>query len=149
MSIGSICDRRVPAVPATASVLSVARSMHSFGDRMAIVTEERAGRSVAVGVVTQHELLGVLVHGEDPEKLTARDVMCPRPAFVNETDDVLDALCWMRRNGFHDAVVNGKTGAVVGTVSLDRLADSVANELSDVAARVPVQPDGPACGALH
>jgi signal-transduction protein with cAMP-binding, CBS, and nucleotidyltransferase domain len=136
-SIGAICDRRIPAFPATATVLAAARSMHSFGDRLAIVTDERAGRCVAVGVVTEHELLGVLVHGEDPAQLTVRETMRRDPAFVGEGDDVLEALCWMRRNGLHEVVVHGSAGTVVGTVTLDRLADSVAGELGEVAAHMP------------
>jgi CBS domain containing-hemolysin-like protein len=147
MSIGSICERRVPAVPATISVLEAARSMHSFGDRMAIVIDERAGRRIAVGVVTEHELVGVLVHREDPATLTVSDIMRPHPAFVGENDDVLDTLYWMRRNGLHEAVVHGRAGAVVGTVSLDRLADSVAGELCDVTVLEPAQPGVPARGA--
>jgi hypothetical protein len=37
----------------------------------------------------------------------------------------------------------------VGTVSLDRLADSVAGELDEVAAHMPAQSDAPARSALH
>jgi predicted transcriptional regulator len=123
--------------------------MHSFGDRLAIVTDERAGKRVAVGVVTEHDLVGVLAHGEDAASLTVREIMRPHPAFVGEDDDVLDTLCWMRRHGLHDVVVHGSTGGVVGTVSLDRLADSVAGELSEVTAPVPLQPAASGRGAPH
>ena len=64
MSIGEICDRRVPALPSGTTGLAAAKAMHSFGDRLAVVTDERAGRSVAAGVVTEHELVGAMVHGK-------------------------------------------------------------------------------------
>jgi predicted transcriptional regulator len=137
MSIGEICDKRVPTAPAATTVLAAVQSMHTFGDRMLVVTDERGGRRVAVGVVTDHEVLGVMAQGEDPSRITVKDIMCPCPAFVSEHDDVLDTLCWMHRHHLRDVIVHGRGGALLGTVSLNQLADSVASELSDVASHSP------------
>src|SRR4029077_2102066 len=120
------------AAPAATTVLEAVKSMHSFGDRMLVVTDERGGRRVAVGIVTERELLGVMAQGADPARLTVQDIMCPCPAFVTEGDDVLDTLCWMHRHHLRDVIVHGKGGMLLGTVSLDQLADSLAGELSDV-----------------
>jgi predicted transcriptional regulator len=133
MSIGEICDRRIPTAPAATTVLAAVRSMHTFGDRMLVVVDERGGKRVAVGVVTDHEVLGVVAEGGDPSQTTVRDIMCPRPAFVSENDDVLDTLCWVHRHHLRDVIVHGKGGALLGTVSLNQLADSAASELSEVA----------------
>ena len=149
MSIGEIFDRRVPGFPVTTTVLAAAMAMHSFGDRLAVVTHEHAGRRVAAGIVTEHELVGVMAHGDDPARLTLKEIMVPCPPFVGESEDVLDTLCWMRRNGLRDVIVHDKSGAPVGTVSLDRLADSVAGELSDVAVHAPGDSGRAARGALH
>lgn len=149
MSIGEICDRRVPIAPVATTVLAAARSMHSFGDRMLIITDECASRRVAVGVVTEHELIGVMAEGEDPSRLTVKDIMSPCPAFVTETDDVFDTLCWMRRNHLRDAIVHGKGGALLGMVSLDQLADSVASELNGVAECSPDEHRAQVWGGLH
>jgi CBS domain-containing protein len=149
MFIGEICDRRVPTFPGATTVLAAAKAMHSFGDRLAVVTEELAGRCVAAGVLTAHELVGAMAHGEDPSRVTLKEVMVPYPPFVGESEDVLDTLCWMRRNSLRDVIVHDKTGAPVGTVSLDRLADSIAGELSEVAAHAPDDRSMPARGALH
>jgi hypothetical protein len=56
---------------------------------------------------------------------------------VSENDDVLDTLCWMHRHHLRDVIVHGKGGALLGTVSLNQLADSVASELSEVASASP------------
>ena len=149
MSIGEICDRRVATVPATTSVLAAAKAMHSFGDRLLVVLDERAGRRVAVGTVTEHELVGVIAQDEDPSQLTVKDIMCPYPPFVGETDDVLETLCWMRRNHLHEVIVHGKGGALLGMVSLDQLADSVAGELSNVGTPMPEGTSGPVSSPLH
>jgi signal-transduction protein with cAMP-binding, CBS, and nucleotidyltransferase domain len=149
MSIGEICERRVPAFPGATTVLATARAMHSFGDRLVVVTDERAGRRVAIGIVTEHELLGVMAQGEDPARLTLKEIMVPCPAFAGEGDDVLDTLCWMRRNGLRDVIVHDKSGVPLGTVSLDQLADSVAGELSEVAAHAPGESATAAPSALH
>src|SRR5215510_13397564 len=133
MSIGEIFDRRVPAATASTTVLEAVKSMHDFGDRLLIVTDIRSGCRVAVGVVTERELLGVMAHGGDPAQLTVGDIMCPCPAFVQEADDVLDTLCWMHRHHLRDVIVHGTGGKLLGTVSLDQLAENVAGELNDVA----------------
>lgn len=149
MSIGEICDRRVPAFPAATTVLAVAKAMHSFGDRLAVVTDERAGRRVAIGVVTERELVGAIVHDEDLSRLSVKEIMMPYPPFAGEGADVLDTLCWMRRNSLRDVIVHDKSGTPLGTVSLDQLADSIAGELSGVAAHAPGDRDTPARSALH
>ena len=150
MSIGEICDRRVPAAPAATTVLEAVKSMHAFGDRLLVVTDERAGKRIAVGVVTERELLGVMAQGEDPSRLTVKDIMCPCPAFVTEGDDELDTLCWMHRHHLRDVIVHGTGGTLLGTVSLDQLADSVAGELSDVASYAQEDGgDGQGLRALH
>jgi hypothetical protein len=74
-----------------------------------------------------------MAQGEDTSRLTVTDIMCPCPAFVTEGDDELDTLCWMHRHHLRDVIVHGKGGALLGTVSLNQLADSVASELSEVA----------------
>jgi CBS domain-containing protein len=123
--------------------------MHSFGDHLMVVMDERAGRSISIGIVSQHDLLGVMARSEDPARLTVSDIMCPHAPFVAEGDDVLETLCWMRRHGLHDVVVLGQGGAPLGTVSLDQLADNVAGELSDAAAYLPGTHASAARGALH
>ena len=148
MSIGEICDRRVPAAPAATTVLEAVKSMHSFGDRLLVVTDERGGRRVAVGIVTERELLGVMAQGQNPALLTVEDIMCPCPAFVTEGDDVLDTLCWMHRHHLRDVIVHGKGGTLLGTVSLDQLADNVAGELSDAVSCSSDGHVGHSCG-LH
>jgi len=148
MSIGEICDRRVPAAPAATTVLEAVKSMHSFGDRLLVVTDERGGRRVAVGIVTERELLGVMAQGKNPALLTVEDIMCPCPAFVTEGDDVLDTLCWMHRHHLRDVIVHGKGGTLLGTVSLDQLADNVAGELSDAVSCSSDGHVGHSCG-LH
>lgn len=149
MSIGEICDRRVPTFSVATTVLAVAKAMHSFGDRLAVVTDERTGRRVAMGVVTERELVGAVVHDEDLSRLKVKEIMTPYPPFAGEGDDILDTLCWMRRNGLRDAIVHDKSGAPVGVVSLDQLADSVAGELSEVAAHAPGQGTRATRRALH
>jgi signal-transduction protein with cAMP-binding, CBS, and nucleotidyltransferase domain len=149
MSIGEICDRRIPTIPADTAVLTAAKSMHSFGERLLVVLDERADRRVAVGTVTEHELVGVIAQGEDPAQLTIKDIMRPYPPFVGEADDVLETLCWMRRNNLRDVIVHDQGGALLGMVSLDQLADSVAGELSDVAAHAPEDSGARVRSSLH
>ena len=148
MSVGEICDRRIPTAPADTTALEAARSMHGFRDHVLVVTDERDGRRVAVGMVTEYDLLGVMAQGADPALVPVREIMAPFPAFVSEADDVLDTLCWMRRNHLRDVIVHGRGGAILGTVSLDQLADTVADELVEVAEAAPSALPA-ACNPVH
>jgi signal-transduction protein with cAMP-binding, CBS, and nucleotidyltransferase domain len=131
MRIGDVCDRRIPIAAAGTTVLAAAKSMHGFGEHMLVVTEEREGKVVAVGIVTERDLVGVIALEGAPNRLTLRDVMGPPPAFVVESDNVFETVCWMRRNHLRDVVVHDQAGRLLGTVSIDQLVEGLAGELGE------------------
>jgi CBS domain-containing protein len=132
VTVGKICERRVATLPAVATVLAAAKTMYNSGERLLVVTDEHAGNRAAVGVVTDHELVSVMAEEGDPSRLTLKDIMCPNPGFVTEGDDVLDTLCWMRRNHLRDVIVHNQAGELLGILSVDRLVENLASELDDV-----------------
>jgi signal-transduction protein with cAMP-binding, CBS, and nucleotidyltransferase domain len=129
MNVGAACNRRIAMAEKSTSVFAAAKSMSAFDERMLVVTEKRNGALAAVGIVTDHELVAkVVALRADPLKLTVQDVMRRDHAFVMDTDGVPETIAWMRRNMLNEAIVHEKGGGVIGIVTLDGLADSLAGE---------------------
>jgi signal-transduction protein with cAMP-binding, CBS, and nucleotidyltransferase domain len=134
MGVGNICNRRIPIAEGGASVLAAAKSMQAFDVPILVVVEEKDGRRVAVGIVTDRELArNVVARGADPLQLTVKDVMRGDPCFVREADDVYETACWMHRNRLKEAIVHDEAGGLAGLVTLEQLIDSLAGEITGVA----------------
>jgi signal-transduction protein with cAMP-binding, CBS, and nucleotidyltransferase domain len=117
--------------PRSASVLAAARSMGAFGERVLIVTDEKAGKRVAVGLVTEHELVeGVIARGADPARSSLGEIMDTNPGFVRETDSVFDTIRWMHRNRLREVIVHDKAGRMVGVLTFDQLFDAIAGDFT-------------------
>ena len=147
MTVGAICNRRIPTAPGTTSVVAAAHSMCAFEERILIVTDEEDGKPHAVGIVTEHEFVSnVIARESDPAGLTLADIMRVATGFVRDTDSVFDAACWMHRNRVKEATVHDATGALVGIVTIDQLFQNIAVEIVDTMAPATNEPvtHGPA-----
>lgn len=115
-----------------ASVLAAAKSMQMLDEPVLVVIDEKDGKRVAVGIVTEREIArNVVARGADPSQLALRDVMRQNLCFVNEADDVFETACWMHRNHLREAVVHDETGGLVGLVTIEQLIDNLAGDLID------------------
>ena len=149
MTVGDICDRRVPTAAGTTTVLAAAKSMHGFDEHLLVVTEEREGKLVAIGIVTERELVAVMAQEGVPCRLTLRDIMGPPPGFVTESDDVYDTALWMRRNRLRDIVVHDLAGKLLGIVSMDQLVESLADEVGEAVSSSAAERTMQRRNALH
>lgn len=135
MTVGAICNRRIPTAPKTTSVVAAAKSMSAFDERVLIVTDEQDGKPYAVGIVTEREFIAnVIAREADPAALTLRQIMRVATGFVRDTDSVFDAACWMHRNRVKEATVHDATGALIGVVTIDQLFQNIAVEIVDAMA---------------
>lgn len=132
MSVGEICERRIATAPVTMSALAAAKSMHTLGDRVLVVTGRREGAFQALGIVTDHELAGIIICGANPSVITVAEIMRPRPGFVTEDDGILETTLWMRHHGLREVIVNDRNGALAGIVSMERLIESLAADLDGI-----------------
>ncbi len=150
MTVGAICNRRIPTAAGSTSMLEAAKSMRALDEKVLVVTEEKGGRLFAAGIVTEREFVSsVVARGADPSALTLQDVMRTRFGFVTETDRVVDTACWMHRNHLREAVVHDQDGALVGVVTLDQLVDSIAEEVAGSATPAADEPLVQGRPALH
>lgn len=131
MPIGEICNRDVVTVQRNDTVLQAAKLMrqHHVGDLLAV--EERDGRRIPVGIVTDRDLVVEIVAPElDSTVITVGDIMVTKLVTVKESSGVFEAIQCMRKKGIRRLPVVDDNGSLVGIVTLDGLLALMANELS-------------------
>jgi CBS domain-containing protein len=140
MQIGELCGHEVVTCAAGASAPELAQAMRErhVGDVL-VVDAGAAGGARPLGIVTDRDLVvRVLAARVDPERVTAGDMMSPVRTAL-ESEDVYDAIWHMRRDGHRRLQVVDAQGALVGLVTLDDLAQFLAEELTELTRVSPQQ----------
>jgi CBS domain-containing protein len=130
MSIGEICNREVVIVQRDDTVLQAAKLMrqHHVGDLLAV--EERDGRRIPVGIITDRDLVvEIVAPGLDSTVITVGDIMVTKLVTVKESTGVFEAIQCMRKKGIRRLPVVDDNGGLVGIVTLDDLLALMANKL--------------------
>jgi len=139
MNVGKICQCRPVTVRAQDPLTTVARLMREeHVGYLVVVAPEPAGELLRpIGVLTDRDIVVTVVAKEtDPRALTAGDIMNTQPVTIGESDSIGNALQLMRRMGIRRLPVVGRTGALVGVLSLDDVIDALAGEIASVAGAI-------------
>jgi CBS domain-containing protein len=131
---GSFCNRQVVFARPEDTVLSAAALMrdHHVGD--VILVEERDGRRVPVGILTDRDVVvGVLARSpEYLPQLTVGDVVTRPVITAAESEDVLDVLARMHAAGVRRIPVVDAEGALAGVIAMDDVLELLAEALREV-----------------
>ena len=133
MPIGEICNREVVFARRDETVREAAQLMreHHVGDL--VVVDERDGRRVPAGILTDRDIaVGIVAKHLDPDALAVGDVMGAELAIVRESDGVAETIELMRSKGVRRIPVVDAGGALVGIVTADDMLDLLAEELSAI-----------------
>jgi CBS domain-containing protein len=134
MNIGEICSRTVVVAEASMPVQQAAKLMREHHVGALVVIEGGAAASRPVGIVTDRDLVVEVVAADvDYRTLSVGDVMAERPATLRESAGVFEAIGQMRSGGVRRLVVVDAGGRLVGIVTMDDLAEILAEELSGLA----------------
>jgi CBS domain-containing protein len=134
MKTGAVCNREVVFVERNASITETAQLMRARHVGDLVVIEEKNGRRVPVGIVTDRDLVvEVLAEGVTLDEVVAGDVMSAELVTANEDDDLFDTVKRMRTQGIRRLPVVDRAGALVGIVTVDDLLDLLAEQVSDLA----------------
>lgn len=137
MNVGEICSREVIVMDRGESLPEAVRLMRENHVGDVVVTENRAGSTVPVGILTDRDILIEVVAQNVPlDSLAVSDVMSFDLLSVRETDSEADALAAMRRKGVRRAPVVDAKGALVGIVSVDDVIEVLAEQLGSIAALI-------------
>jgi CBS domain-containing protein len=99
-----------------------------------VVTEQRNGMTVPVGIITDRDLvIEVLAEGVEPDTLTIADIMSRDVVTVQEDSGLEFALREMRRKGLRRLPVVDQRKALVGILSIDDVIDHLARLAGHIA----------------
>jgi len=134
MPIGEVCNREVVIVQPGETVLEAAQLMrrHHVGD--VVVVEERGGRRVPVGIVTDRDLvLEVMAPQIDPVTVTVRDILTTDLVTIKKDAGLFEAIEYMHAKGVRRLPVVDGNGGLVGILTLDDLIELLADEMTALA----------------
>jgi len=130
MPIGDICNRDVITVHREDTVLQAAKLMRQQHVGDVVVMDQRDGKEIPIGIVTDRDVVVELVAPElDPSIITVGDIMVPELAKVKEGSGVFEAIQTMCDKGVRRLpVVTDDNEELAGIVTLDDLMMLLAEE---------------------
>ncbi len=121
MTVGDICTREVVVAPKTETIIDVARRMRTSHVGTVVIVDNRDGRHIPIGIVTDRDIVVSVVAG-DPEHinfLLADDVMSDELVTALEDDSIESALQKMETRGVRRLPIVDAGGALIGILTLD------------------------------
>jgi signal-transduction protein with cAMP-binding, CBS, and nucleotidyltransferase domain len=140
MNVGEICSRVVVVAESNTPVQQAAKLMRDQHIGALVVTEGSAEGRRPIGIVTDRDMVVEVVAADvDYRMLTVGDIMSERPATINETAGLFEAIAQMRSGGVRRLVVADAMGRLLGIVAMDDLIPVLAEELSALAQAIRVE----------
>jgi predicted transcriptional regulator len=134
MQVGEVCTRAVVQCPKNASALEAAKTMRDAHIGNVVVVEDRDGKKVPIGVITDRDIVVQLVAKEvNPSDVTVTDLMGTDLYVAFEEEDIHDAIQRMRYRGVRRLPVVGPDSTLTGIIALDDLLEYLADELVGIA----------------
>jgi CBS domain-containing protein len=121
MTVGEVCKRSVVVVAKNETIVDAANHMRASHVGDLVVVEDRQGRHVPVGIITDRDIVvgGVAPNSGHIENLLVGDIMSPEVVSARETEPLEAALKKMEEHGIRRLPVVDGDGALVGIVTLD------------------------------
>ena len=134
MTVSTVCNRDVVVVNKGASILDAAQLMREFHVGDLIVIEEKAGKRIPVGIVTDRDIvLEVIAEEVDMNNVDVSDIMSEDLVTAEEKDDLIDTIKLMRAKGIRRVPVVDGANALVGILTVDDLIELFSEQVSDFA----------------
>ena len=131
MPISEFCRREVICATKETAVTEAAILMrrHHIGD--VIVVEQREGRQIPVGIVTDRDIVvEVIAAGLDPHTIALGDLALAPLVTIGEDAGYAETVRLMSIKGVRRMPVVGKTGELVGIITLDDMLWQLASPLA-------------------
>ena len=138
MTVGEICNRDVVVAPKTEMIVDAAKRMRTSHVGDLVVIENRNGRHVPIGIVTDRDIVISVVAG-DPDHincLAVGEVMSDELVTAQEQDSIETALKKMREHGVRRLPIVDGTGALLGILTLDDVLQYLTSQQSELVALV-------------
>ena len=134
MTISAICSREVITVHRDATVLHAAMLMRQYHVGDVLVIEDREGKAVPVGILTDRDIVIEMVATDlDCRVITVGDIMLAHLTVVKEDVGIFEAIQLMSSQGIRRLPVVDKDGSLLGIVTLDDVLLLLAKEFGALA----------------
>jgi CBS domain-containing protein len=139
MLLNQICTPAVTCCTRETTALEAARIMREQHAGDLVVVDQIDETRIPVGVITDRDIVVQILGNEmDPATTPVGKVMQTPVVTAHETEDSSEAIARMRAHGVRRLPVVGRSGTLVGIVSLDDLLKHLAsdtNALLEIVAR--------------
>jgi CBS domain-containing protein len=133
MTIGTICNREVITVKAEATIFHAATLMRQYHVGDVVVIEERNGKIIPIGIVTDRDIVIELIATElDCKVITTGDIMTKNLTVIKENVGIFEAIQLMATKGVRRLPVVDENNGLCGIVTLDDLLMLLANEFNSL-----------------
>jgi len=135
MTLGSICKRNVVVALRNDLVVDAARRMRLLHVGTVVIVEERQGKQVPVGMLTDRDIVLSIV-ASDAEHLpflSVGDAMSDNILTAYEDTSLADGLRLMQERGVRRLPVVDHARTLVGIVTADDVIRYLADELGQLA----------------
>lgn len=141
MDVGRVCHRSVATVASGTSLEEAARLMRDRNVGDLVIVEQRDGKRMPTGIVTDRDIVvrGVAANLPGLALLTVGSLVTDPLVTIGEAKELSDALDLMHRSGIRRLPVVAPNGELVGIITLDDVLGAMADDLSKVALLVASQ----------
>jgi CBS domain-containing protein len=129
---GELCIRDVVVAKRETSITAAARLMREHHIGCLVVTDDIAGHTSPVGILTDRDIVIEVIAKEVPlGNVTVGDVMSFALLKVSEEEELLDVAQRMRARGVRRVpVITADTGELAGIIAMDDILGLLSQELS-------------------
>jgi len=132
-NLSEFATREVVTVDRDTSVFDAARVMRHGDVGTVVVVEERAGRQVPLGILTDRDIVYEVVALDlEASDLTVGDIMSLDLVTMDQDSDLPGALELMGAQGIRRVPLVDGEGGLVGIFSLDDALEQVTSELENM-----------------
>ena len=140
MTVRNIFNPNVATIDAAADVAQAAVLMRQEHVGDLIVTSQRDGRTVPVGVITDRDIVvEIVARAVAPASVRVGDMLKRDLISLREEHGLEFALGRMRQGGVRRAPVVDAVGRLIGVLTIDDAIDHLARQLNDVAGTIRCQ----------
>lgn len=121
MTVGQVCTRNVAVAAKNETIVDAANHMRAFHVGDLVVVDDREGRRVPIGIITDRDIVvsAVASNSGRISSLVVSDIMSPDVVSAREPEPVEAALKKMEEHGIRRLPVVDGDGALVGILTLD------------------------------
>ena len=129
---GEFCNPWTAIAKADESLVSVARRMLNEHVGCVVVVEERAGKSIPIGMLTDRDIVvGVIARADaDIDTLMVGDAMTKDVVVASESDNLDDVLKRMRSRGIRRIAIVDEVGSLRGLIAFDDMLELLQDQIA-------------------